>query len=108
MFEAFPLTVNPWLPVGVLWSTFLLIPESQLPPATRLPVPNPARIELLGWTGSCRSWRAELRWDPRGRHSAAGLRLDRGGPDGGDLLRASSSGTIVSRALPELTPGFSW
>ena len=50
MFEAFPLTVNPWLPVGVLWSTFLLIPESQLPPATRLPVPNPARIELLGWT----------------------------------------------------------
>ena len=51
MFEAFPLTVNPWLPVGVLWSTFFLIPESQLPPATRLPVPNPARIELLGWTG---------------------------------------------------------
>src|SRR5688572_25376197 len=50
MFEAFPLTVNPWLPVGVLWSTFLLIPESQLPPANRRPVPNPARIELLGWT----------------------------------------------------------
>jgi hypothetical protein len=51
MFEAFPLTLNPWLPVGVLWSTFLLIPKSQLPPATRLPVPNPARIELLGSTG---------------------------------------------------------
>src|SRR4029450_894382 len=51
MFEAFPLTLNPWLPVGVFSSTFLLIPESQLPPATRLPVPNPARIELLGWTG---------------------------------------------------------
>jgi len=50
MFEAFSLTLNPWLPVGVLSSTFLLIPESQLPPATRLPVPNPARIELLGWT----------------------------------------------------------
>ena len=54
MFEAFPLTVNPWLPVGVLWSTFLLIPESQLPPATHLPVPNPARIELLGWTADIR------------------------------------------------------
>jgi hypothetical protein len=27
MFEAFPLTLNPWLPVGVLWSTFLLIPD---------------------------------------------------------------------------------
>jgi hypothetical protein len=51
VFEAFPLILNPWLPVGVLWSTFLLIPESELPPGTRLPVPNPARIELLGWTG---------------------------------------------------------
>ena len=27
MFEAFPLTLNPWLPVGVLSSTFLLIPD---------------------------------------------------------------------------------
>jgi hypothetical protein len=27
MFEAFPLTLNPWLPIGVLWSTFLLIPD---------------------------------------------------------------------------------
>ena len=27
MFEAFSLALNPWLPVGVLSSTFLLIPD---------------------------------------------------------------------------------
>jgi len=27
MFETFSLTLNPWLPVGVLSSTFLLIPD---------------------------------------------------------------------------------
>jgi hypothetical protein len=61
MFEAFLLTVKSLASCRCTLEHLLANPESQLPPATRLPVPNPARIELLGWTAFRKISR--LAWD---------------------------------------------